>query len=160
MKGCREKSLNSLLLILCQILPFFDKEYKAFWMENLTVYRQLLGPFFLASFNPSPFRNSYFPFPTNIIQVWWIISTILRSERRLFWVMYANQKWTFFAFLGTDCAQIFEQIVSVRVGHLDKQIFSWKACWKGKMASLWVDVPPFSAFKRNNSSDTPWPSYI
>lgn len=58
---------------------FFYKQYKEFWMENLTVYHQALGPFFLASFNPSPFHNSYFPFCTDIIQIWWIISTILGS---------------------------------------------------------------------------------
>lgn len=145
-----KKSFNSWLLILCQILPLFWKEYKAFWMENLKVYHQLLGPFFLASFNPSPFRNSYFPFCTNIIQIWWVISTILGSlTSKGFFEWCMSTEADFFTILGHDCAQIFQQIVSVRVRHLNKQIFSWKACWKGKKASLWVDVPPFSAFKRN-----------
>lgn len=152
LKGCRGKNpwiVDSWSDVKFSL--FFDKEYRAFWMENLTVYHHLLGPFFLASFNPSPFRNSYFPFCTNIIQIWWIISTILGSltSKGFFEWCMSTRSGLFFAFLSTDCAQILQQIVSVRVRHFDKQIFPWKACWKGKKASLWVDVPPlFFCFQK------------
>lgn len=154
-----KKSMNSLLLILCQILPLFYKQYKALWRENLTVYHQALGPFFLASFNPSPFHNSYFPFCTNIIQIWWIIiimyNTWELNKQRLFEWCMSTRSGLFLHSWQWLCPNCPASCLC-KNKTLRKTIFFYARYVKREKTSLWVDVPPFKWI----SSDTPWPIYI